>query len=388
MKILYAQKMIFPNHSAHAIHTALLAANFAAAGARVRCWPGVGGRGGQGVVENFYASIGCGGQAGLSLRRIPVSHKGLYGIFFRYALWAEALRGGNRETVFFASSVKEAVTALHVRDFFLPAKKIPVVFEAHHLISKLKQGRLARMLYEQEKAAFARADLVVFISETLRKDAEGYLPEPKRAIVSPLGFNDRSIGALPPPPPGRRERCIVYLGSLQQGKGVDNLVAALALLPENYQAKIIGGRPESALTRLREQAKALSLGNRIRFTGQLAHNEVAGALGECDIFAIPLTTQSDFYCPMKMYEAVGYALPVVSTPLPSMREILHDGEHALFAGDTSAEALAKALFALGENEDLRAGMRRANAALAEKFRASARAGTLLERIQAIHAECQ
>jgi glycosyltransferase involved in cell wall biosynthesis len=383
MNIYYAQTMIFPNMSAHAIHTSMLAANLADQHVNVTYFPGVPLTGGKRILDDFFADLGFPKSDGLLLRHIPCRHKGLYGLLFRLLLWREAMRGLRAPRFFFASSVKEAVTALRIRECIPGGRGIPVIFEVHHLISKLKTGRKSDILYRYEKSAFARADCVIFISDTLRKDAEGYLPEPKNYIVSHLGFNDRIISPIQTTPSLNGCIRIVYCGSLQPGKGVPELVEAVSLLPEIYRLKIVGGRPTSALAALREQARRLGMADRVSFTGQISHSNVAAQLKDCDIFAIPMNTMNDFYCPMKMYEAVGYALPIVSTPLPSIREVLRNGVHALLSEDASPVKLSQALAALGENEELRRRMIRANDSLAQTLRASARAQFLVERLRTL-----
>lgn len=370
--------MLFPNNSAHAIHTCVTAAGLASAGVPTRYFPGVSFFSGSGCMEAFFARLGFEQlPEQLVLDTIPTRHKGLYGAWFRSRLARAVSRPGN--CLCFASSVKEAVLALAAKERSENRHNIRVVFEMHHLISRLKNGAEAERLLALEKKAVTESDLTVFNSEALRQQAEGYLPPCRASVVSPIGYNERVV--LPVPveankPTGSGIR-LAYVGSLQRGKGVENLLRVLALLPERYTLRLIGGRPEAALQGLKALAEELGVGDRVEFAGQVEQREVGRHLEGTDIFMIPLETEGDFLAPIKMYEALGFALPIAATPMPSLRDRLTDGVHAVFAKGVAPEQLAAAVRTLGEDPALRDTLRRNNLELGRRYTASARAKELV-----------
>jgi len=388
MHILYCQKIILPNSFAHAIHSGMTAANFAAAGVPTVFFPGVPVPGGKVCVEDFFRRLGYAPPPeALEVAAIPFRHKGLYGALFRCRLWWAMRRHskGGTAPICFASSVKEAVMALRLRGFAGSGagRHIPVVFEVHHLISRLKEGREADRLYSLEQEAFSKADMVVFNCETLREKARGYLPEPKISVISPLGFNERVIRPVrdlerPEPEAGSGVVRLAYVGSLQEGKGIENLLRGLAILPARYSLTIVGGQPASRMDALLRLAKELQVADRVRFTGLVEQQQVGKQLEDCDIFVIPLSTEEDFFAPIKMYEALGFGLPIAATPMPSLRCTLKEGENALFASGTDPQSLAAVMCRLGDDPALRHAMRQSNLKASEAFRASARAEKLLE----------
>ncbi|MDR2801028.1 MAG: glycosyltransferase [Desulfovibrio sp.] len=387
MRILYCQKLRFPNKSAHALHCALTAANFAAAGAETLFFPGVPFKDalerGFGL-SAFFAGLGYPElPERLRLEAIGTTHKGIYGWMFRRRLGKAASGPGG---VCFASSVKEAGLALDLREKN-PACELRVVFEMHHIISRLKEGREAEKLYELEKRVFQNADLVIFNSNTLEESCRDYLPRRGKSLVSPLGYNERTIRpardpAAPEPSIAGGLVNLAYVGSLQAGKGLENLIRALPELGDKYVLDIVGGVPERGLYALRQLAAELRLEARVRFAGHLPQAEIASRLADCDIFVIPMDTEKDFFAPMKMYEALGLALPIVATPMPSLRRELAEGENALFAGGCAPAALADALKRLADDPDLRGKMRRHNLAAARHLSAGRRAEKLLEIFRA------
>ncbi|MDR1243170.1 MAG: glycosyltransferase family 4 protein, partial [Deltaproteobacteria bacterium] len=377
MRILYCQKMIFPTHTAHAIHTSMTVANFAEAGAETVFFPGLG-HGDAAEWRHFMEQLNFFSlPSSLEIRAIPHRHKGIYGLFFRWALLKAMLE--KKRTLCYASNVKDACLALNLRKLLrIPARQLPVVFEIHHLISRLKQGRQAERLLASEKQAFAEADLVVFNSETLRKIAAGCLPAPKASLVSLLGFNEKTVKPVRCSTGGSASGAVinlVYTGSLQAGKGIELLIQALAFLPEKYRLTIIGGEGSPADDHSGILKQKFTDG-RIKFIRQVPQAELGSFLEPCDIFVIPTTTVKNFFAPMKMYEAIGFNLPVVATPVPSISELLTDGKHAVFAGEFTPESFAEAILQVGESEALRARMRSANAALSVNLSALERARRL------------
>lgn len=382
MHILYCQKMIFPNNSAHAIHSGMTVANFADSGAEVDFFPGLP-FGGHDCLPEFFKRLGRETiPQRLHLRAIPTSHKGLYGACFRLAVFRAMFR--QPEAICWASSVKEAALALRARSRGR-RKGVRVVFEIHHLISRLKQGREAEELYALEKKTLEECDLVVFNCPTLQEKIKGYLPEPQEALVSPLGFNERVIrAALAPdePEPGaaRGRVRLVYVGSLQPGKGVEDLIHSLAILKEPYELLIIGGWPPYRIEPLKLLAEGLNVADRVTFAGLVEQSRLGELLRDCDIYVIPINTREDFFAPIKMYEALGFGMPIVATPMPSLLAGLEEGENALFAEDTDPRSLARALADLGKSPERRQIMRRKNLARAESLSSAARARRLFDEL--------
>lgn len=382
MSILYCQKTILPNSSAHALHTGSTAAHFAETGVPTFFFPALPFADGKACLENYFHSLGFSTIPDkLHPEAVPVRQKGLYSLLFRYKLLHAMFR--EHHPLCFASSVKEAIIALRLRKYVPGRKKIPVVFEIHHLISRLKKGSEAERLFALESKAFHEADLIVFNCEALQEQARNYLPAPKQAVVSPLGFNEKVIlplrdPSLPEPGEARSQVLLVYVGSFQEGKGTEHLIRSLKALPEHYILRLIGGRPEEALRHMQKIAADSGVSHRVQFLGQVAQNEVSRHMSDADIFVIPLETETDFLAPMKMFEAIGFALPIVATPMPSLTAQLADGVNAFFSTATEPDDLAEAILHLGEDPHLRKKMRSDNIALGKTLSNAGRAALLLD----------
>jgi glycosyltransferase involved in cell wall biosynthesis len=128
-------------------------------------------------------------------------------------------------------------------------------------------------------------------------------------------------------------------------KGLDTLVAALALLPADlaWTWSHIGGGDTKALKRQAEQA---GIAHRTTFKGGQDQVAVLAAYGQADAFVLPCRITADGDrdgLPNVLMEAASQGLPLVSSPVSDVGAMVaHDRTGLLVASD-NAPALAAAL---------------------------------------------
>ncbi len=112
-------------------------------------------------------------------------------------------------------------------------------------------------------------------------------------IVLPLGLDVDTFSEIPPLGRFRERygirdrRLIVFMGRLHAGKGMEYLIPAMALLPDDVICAAVG--PDSAGFReqLETRASTLGVGDRVMFTGPLHGQEKVSALVDADLFCLP-----------------------------------------------------------------------------------------------------
>lgn len=218
----------------------------------------------------------------------------------------------------------------------LPA--IPLAYEAHEVFADTANGRRAAGTARTEACAMAAARLTFANSRATAQRLAQLYPAAAAAEVLPNGVT------IPDEMPSRdwtaAAREIVYAGSFFGWKGVDDLVAAAAFLP-GHRITLIGGDEES-IRRLREHAPAQ--GAELVFAGHLPHQEVQRRLAGACIAVLPNRPDPDsaFTSPLKLFEYMAAGCAVVTTNLPSIREVLEDDE-AGWAPPGDPAALADAI---------------------------------------------
>ena len=102
---------------------------------------------------------------------------------------------------------------------------------------------------------------------------------------------------------------------------------------------------------MREQVAALGLESRVCFLGIRA--DVADILRASDVFVLSSRWEGN---PMSVMEAMAAGLPVVSTAVGGVPELVREGETGLLVPSEDAGALARALQALVDDSVRRQAM--------------------------------
>lgn len=150
---------------------------------------------------------------------------------------------------------------------------------------------------------------------------------------------------------------IISVGSLYEKKGHEYLVDACAQLAEKgytFRCSIVGGGPlQSALqARIDEH----QLHDRILLLGAKKQAEVRDLYCDSDLFALACVVARSGDrdgMPNVLLEAMAMQLPVVTTPVTGIPELIRDGETGLLVPERDANALAGALERLITDETLR-----------------------------------
>jgi glycosyltransferase involved in cell wall biosynthesis len=218
-----------------------------------------------------------------------------------------------------------------------------------------RSERAAR-LAERIAGVPARVDLAaaaryVFVSETTRRRAIEAGVEPRSSGVAHSGIDP---AFLDPAPDREWDWSLLYVGRLDERKGVDTLVAALARLPE-ATLTLVGGWDEAEEARLSAQAADTGVGDRVRFAGQRVRDEVHTAYADADVVVFPVRWEEPWG--LVPLEAMARGRPVVATGRGGSGEYLRDGENALLFEAGDADGLARAVARLAADPELRRRLR-------------------------------
>jgi glycosyltransferase involved in cell wall biosynthesis len=189
-----------------------------------------------------------------------------------------------------------------------------------------------------------------FISETVRARAIGNARwAPARTMIAYNGIDTRDFPLRIPEQRDWRWS-LLYVGRVEERKGVGVAVEALANLPQQATLTIDGPVDDSFIPRLR--ARIEELGVRDRVTFQLsARAELHRLYAAADAVLFPVLWEEPFG--LVPLEAMACATPVIATGTGGSREFLFDEVNCLIAKPGDAGALAAAAHRLADDPDLR-----------------------------------
>lgn len=118
---------------------------------------------------------------------------------------------------------------------------------------------------------------------------------------------------------GPEDVYLVTTSRLVHKNAIDTVIRSLALLPEEVSFLIYGIGPEEEM--LKALAQELGVEKRVRFLGQLAHEDMPVALAACDIFVRPSRSEG---MGNSFVEAMAAGLPVIATQEGGIADFLFD----------------------------------------------------------------
>ena len=157
------------------------------------------------------------------------------------------------------------------------------------------------------------------------------------------------------PRPGRP--VILGVGRLRAKKGFDLLVDACAELVaagRDLECRIVGYGPEEGA--LRDQIDRLGLGDRVHLYDKCTRDEVIQHYREATMVVQPCRVTPDGDrdgIPNVLLEAMAMALPVVSTPVSGIPELVRSGDNGVLVDEGDSHGLAAAMAALLDDRRLR-----------------------------------
>ncbi|KKW30065.1 MAG: Glycosyltransferase [Candidatus Kaiserbacteria bacterium GW2011_GWC2_52_8b] len=215
--------------------------------------------------------------------------------------------------------------------FFKP--RVPYILTLQEGDPPERIERMMWPLWPLFSRAFKRADVVqaisVFLGEWARRRGfKGSLE------VVPNGVDTRHFSREYPARAidevkdtlGKRmgDVFLITTSRLVRKNALDNVIAALPLLPENVRFIILGTGPLEA--ELKEQARSSKLEARTLFLGQIGHDELPKYLKACDIFIRPSRSEG---MGNSFVEAMAAGLPVIATQEGGIADFLFDEKRNL-----------------------------------------------------------
>jgi colanic acid/amylovoran biosynthesis glycosyltransferase len=207
------------------------------------------------------------------------------------------------------------------------------------------------------KDKIRRAEFIVCISTFHRDFFLEHGARPEQLITAYCGIDTKPFSPrVGERRPGRFR--LVSAGRLVEKKGFDDLIRACAILRDrglDFECTIGGSGPLEAS--LRRQVSDAKLEDRVRVTGTaLDQAEVPGFMHDGDVYCLPCVWAADNDVdglPQMLMEAMACGIPVISTRLVGIPDLVIHEKTGLLVEPRAPEALADAIARLAQSPDLR-----------------------------------
>jgi len=229
----------------------------------------------------------------------------------------------------------------------------PVVVSSEHNIYLDKELRFGRRLINRLLSRWT--DRLVAVSEAIRQGVVQYdrVPEAKTMVI----HNGAELGRFSGERKGKAVReefgvapdapLLGLVGRLVPSKGIEYLLEAMELILSRHPSAKLAIVGEGALMEgLKAQAAALGVSESVIFTGN--RRDVPDILDALDIFVLSSVKEG---LPNSIIEAMASGLPIVSSDVGGVSELISHEETGLLVPPREPKALALAVKHLLSNPD-------------------------------------
>lgn len=196
-----------------------------------------------------------------------------------------------------------------------------------------KYGVRTEFLRKIQKYVVQRAHKVITPSKYFQKLVSGWTSKKERVVCIYNGVDLKE----PAIPKNTIPKTIFSGGRLVSWKGFDILIEVMRDLPE-WKLTIVGSGPDEK--KLKEKAKNLGVASRVDFAGSLPRPELWKRLAQSEIFVLNTSFESFSF---QVVEAMIIGVPVITTNIGNLTEIIRDGQDGILVTPNDKGAILSAI---------------------------------------------
>jgi glycosyltransferase involved in cell wall biosynthesis len=232
-------------------------------------------------------------------------------------------------------------------------------------------------LRSSEKKLMKRADALIAVSQYTKKELTEFYSTSEEKIH--VIYNGVDVEKFKPPIRSkadlRRElglatdrRMILFVGRLYSRKGLPTLLQAARTVAKDFQKAqfvVSGGGFKQNEEKLRKLARQHGIEDKVSFVGYFPDEKLPDLYAAADIFVLPAMYEN---FPFAILEAQSTGLPVVSTRVGGIPELIIDNHTGLLVDPGDHEQLADAIMKLLQDSSFAQELgRKARQVIEEKF---------------------
>lgn len=209
-------------------------------------------------------------------------------------------------------------------------------------------GRFA-IFYQQHRYAVRKvvnkSDVIIALSEYWKEYFKNEFPTKRveiiKNVISAPRVHKQQTGYF----------TLLFLGLLGKNKGIYDLLECIWDHKVEFQGKLklyIGGNGE--IEHVKQLIKEYGIANIVIFEGWVSGDKKIELLNKSDAYILPSYKEG---LPISILEAMSYGMPIISTPVGGIPEIVSNGENGYLVEPGNKEDIYKAIISLLNDSDLR-----------------------------------
>ncbi len=229
---------------------------------------------------------------------------------------------------------------------FLAGRKTynKLIFESHDFFYDLtiRDDINKRKKYKNhlvEKLFFKRLDGLICLNKHQKALYERYLPQ-QDIMVFPTGLNPQESENI------GKSSYLIYTGSLDESKGLENILQLSQSLNHGYKIWIIGARTQDETERLKLKLDKYQVTDKVEILPWMQKSELRTYFSKAKMGLLPV--EETFFnkyltVPLKLLDYYSHDLPVIATDSALIREWVTDQETGILVDwDEPAQSIKEA----------------------------------------------
>ena len=206
-----------------------------------------------------------------------------------------------------------------------------------------------------------RANLVIALSDEWSVRLKRIAPGANiRVLPNPVVADDfaPTLENRPGVPPARGT--VLFLGAFGKRKGVYDLLDAIPAVAAARREILFEMGGDQEVAEVRRLVDERGIGGNVRMLGWVSGDDKLAAFTRAHIYVLPSYHEG---LPVGVLEAMAAGLPVVTTPVGGIPEVVRDGINGIVISPGDVRALSAAVLRLLDDSELRERMSEANVEL-------------------------
>ncbi|NES83002.1 MAG: glycosyltransferase family 4 protein [Moorea sp. SIO1G6] len=216
---------------------------------------------------------------------------------------------------------------------------------------------LRRFFYSiQEKSRLSFADLIITSSEYSKQEIVSLGINPQSVYVLSPGLDREKFTISPKTEKDTTNKKVLCIANYISRKGLLYLIEAFAQIKRHDFTLHLVGNPKNNSVYYKKMlafVEKQQMTDCVFFHNGADQENIKQLYSTADIFALPSLKET---FGIVLIEAMHYGLPIITTNVSAMPELVQDGENGLLVPPANSQRLAQALSKLMANPELRQDM--------------------------------